>query len=316
MGDSDDGIITRSLMYLFEQLGSTGSTGRGGDGCRYSLRASFAEIYNEQIFDLVRFDKKQLQVGSGCCNGWCDCQLRCAAVCGGATAVRPRRLPAVGCWHDGLPACWLSSQAPGCPHTWLPSSCCLPAAALSRVQVRWDTSKGFHMPDLLCKECATLEDTLRVRCSWAGLLGLGSYKAAIWLPLHLRQAAAGNSPAAAHPRATLRCFHFLHCSCPQCVTADPLPACACLLACLQLLSLAVRHRRVGSHELNMESSRSHSIFTGGARAGGGSWRLAAGSPGSPGSPDASGSPSSPDTCSSDKQHGLQAQSCTPCDCRC
>lgn len=107
--------------------------------------------------------------------------------------------------------------------------------------------------------------------AWAGQL----QSRAIWLPLHPRQAAAGNSPAAAHPRATLRCFHFLHCSCPQCVTADPLPACVCLLACLQLLSLAVRHRRVGSHELNMESSRSHSIFTGGARAGGGSWRLAA-----------------------------------------
>ena len=34
------------------------------------------------------------------------------------------------------------------------------------------------------------------------------------------------------------------------------------LKCLQVLSMAVRHRRVGSHELNMESSRSHSIFTG------------------------------------------------------
>ncbi len=30
----------------------------------------------------------------------------------------------------------------------------------------------------------------------------------------------------------------------------------------QVLSLAVRHRRVGTHEMNMESSRSHSIFTG------------------------------------------------------
>ena len=79
MGDSDDGIITRSLMYLFEQLGSTGGTGRGGDGCRYSLRASFAEIYNEQIFDLVRFDKKQLQVGSS----WAPA----AAVAGAAVAV-------------------------------------------------------------------------------------------------------------------------------------------------------------------------------------------------------------------------------------
>lgn len=31
---------------------------------------------------------------------------------------------------------------------------------------------------------------------------------------------------------------------------------------LQVLALAARHRRVGSHELNLESSRSHSIFTG------------------------------------------------------
>lgn len=86
MGDSDDGIITRSLMYLFEQLGSTGGTGRGGDGCRYSLRASFAEIYNEQIFDLVRFDKKQLQVGQVACpalwlNGCCGC-CACCECCG------------------------------------------------------------------------------------------------------------------------------------------------------------------------------------------------------------------------------------------
>lgn len=36
-----------------------------------------------------------------------------------------------------------------------------------------------------------------------------------------------------------------------------------MLLLVQVLSTAVRHRRVGSHELNMESSRSHSIFTGG-----------------------------------------------------
>jgi hypothetical protein len=30
-----------------------------------------------------------------------------------------------------------------------------------------------------------------------------------------------------------------------------------------VLALAVRHRRVGSHEMNEKSSRSHSIFTGG-----------------------------------------------------
>ena len=133
MGDSDDGIITRSLMYLFEQLGSTGGTGRGGDGCCYSLRASFAEIYNEQIFDLVRFDKKQLQVGSCCCRGWCDCQMRCAAVCGGATAVR---LGACLLLAAGVMAC--------------------PLAGLARRHLAALTH-GCHLPAacllLLCPEC-------------------------------------------------------------------------------------------------------------------------------------------------------------------
>lgn len=60
MGDSDDGIVARSLDYLFKQAARRSSS----DGCRYSLRVSFAEIYNEQIYDLIRFDKKPLQVGA------------------------------------------------------------------------------------------------------------------------------------------------------------------------------------------------------------------------------------------------------------
>ncbi|PRW61495.1 kinesin motor catalytic domain [Chlorella sorokiniana] len=112
MGDSDDGIVARSLDYLFKQAARRSSS----DGCRYSLRVSFAEIYNEQIYDLIRFDKKPLQV-------------------------------------------------------------------------RWDAAAGFHAPELLKQACTSLEEAL------------------------------------------------------------------------QVLSMAVRHRRVGSHELNMESSRSHSIFT-------------------------------------------------------
>lgn len=59
MGDSDDGIVARSLDYLFKQVARRS----GSDGCRYTLRVSFAEIYNEQIYDLIRFDKKPLQVG-------------------------------------------------------------------------------------------------------------------------------------------------------------------------------------------------------------------------------------------------------------
>lgn len=62
MGDSDDGIVARSLDYLFKQAARRSSS----DGCRYSLRVSFAEIYNEQIYDLILFDKKPLQVGASC----------------------------------------------------------------------------------------------------------------------------------------------------------------------------------------------------------------------------------------------------------
>lgn len=30
-------------------------------------------------------------------------------------------------------------------------------------QVRWDTEHGFHVPELLCKDCDSLEDMIKVR---------------------------------------------------------------------------------------------------------------------------------------------------------
>ncbi len=53
------GHLCRSFLQALDQR--RGSA--GGDGCRYSLRVSMAEIYMEQVYDLIRFDKKQLQVG-------------------------------------------------------------------------------------------------------------------------------------------------------------------------------------------------------------------------------------------------------------
>jgi hypothetical protein len=87
-----------------------------GDGCKYSIRASYSEIYNEALYDLLCFDQRQLSL-------------------------------------------------------------------------RWDPVKGFHAPDLTLQECATLLDAQEV------------------------------------------------------------------VAC------GLRHRRVGSHSLNLESSRSHAILT-------------------------------------------------------
>jgi len=137
-GGEDDGIVPRSLAYLFHQLearnssaaacfetsadgGSDGSAGAAGpsapaDTCRYAVRASYCEIYNEALYDLLRFDQRQLQL-------------------------------------------------------------------------RWDPACGFHSPDLLVQDCPTLADAKAV------------------------------------------------------------------------VAKGLRHRRVGSHNLNMESSRSHAILT-------------------------------------------------------
>ncbi|KAK9804731.1 hypothetical protein WJX72_002675 [[Myrmecia] bisecta] len=109
-GDTDDGIVTRAVLYLFEQIQ------KRNNGCKYSLKASYCEIYNEALYDLLRFNKQQLAV-------------------------------------------------------------------------RWDPNKGFYVPDLYVKECHSVADML------------------------------------------------------------------------QVISRGMRHRKMGSHELNLESSRSHSIMT-------------------------------------------------------
>lgn len=139
----DEGIVPRSLAYIYKQvearnaaveaetaaegdMASNGSNGTSdspspattitGDGCKYSIRTSYSEIYNEALYDLLCFDQRQLSL-------------------------------------------------------------------------RWDSVKGFHAPDLTLQECATLQDAQEV------------------------------------------------------------------VAC------GLRHRRVGSHSLNLESSRSHTILT-------------------------------------------------------
>ena len=35
--------------------------------------------------------------------------------------------------------------------------------------MRWDTEHGFHVPELFCKDCDSLEDMIRVR-------GLGLFR--------------------------------------------------------------------------------------------------------------------------------------------
>ncbi|KAK9815081.1 hypothetical protein WJX73_007163 [Symbiochloris irregularis] len=110
-GDSDDGIVTRAVMYLYESINK-----RGKAAAPVTVKASYCEIYNEALYDLLKFSKQQLSV-------------------------------------------------------------------------RWDAQRGFHCPDLSIKDCAGVNDLM------------------------------------------------------------------------QVISRGMRNRRIGSHELNLESSRSHSIVT-------------------------------------------------------
>lgn len=127
-------------------------------------------------------------------------------------------------------------------------------------QVRWDTAKGFHVPELLCKECSSLEETLQVRRGRKEAL-------CFWQPQQSRHV---QRPIGRTQGATAACALFgpvlILCWCDSSAPPPPHPP-TTHTHNLQVLSLAVRHRRVGSHEMNMESSRSHSIFTGGGPGG-------------------------------------------------
>ena len=52
-----DGIIPRSLEYLFNYIHQTGKT-----GTTYTCRASYCEIYNEQVYDLLNLTSGNLAV--------------------------------------------------------------------------------------------------------------------------------------------------------------------------------------------------------------------------------------------------------------
>ena len=118
-GDSDDGIVTRSLDYLFRAAARRA----GGDGCRYTLRVSCAEIYNEQIHDLIPLDKKPLQArGLLAWGAWHGAALhahssRAAAGAGAASA----HTIAWAAANAGAPSAQL---LPWCP--------CAPAGAVGR----------------------------------------------------------------------------------------------------------------------------------------------------------------------------------------
>ena len=54
-GDADDGLVARSVRYLFHEAAQRRDA-------RFSLRASYVEIYNEGVYDLVHFQRRSLPV--------------------------------------------------------------------------------------------------------------------------------------------------------------------------------------------------------------------------------------------------------------
>merc|ERR1719421_2456353 len=65
-GDQSEGLIPRSMRYVFEEIAAAGDDG----AVRYTVRASFCEIYNEQVYDLLNMSQKTLQVRWNIRNGF------------------------------------------------------------------------------------------------------------------------------------------------------------------------------------------------------------------------------------------------------
>jgi kinesin family member 12 len=64
-GSQWDGLIPRAVRYAFENIAKV-----SGNGTTYSVRASFAEIYNEQVYDLLNLQSGPLQVRWNIRNGF------------------------------------------------------------------------------------------------------------------------------------------------------------------------------------------------------------------------------------------------------
>ena len=112
--------------------------------------------------------------------------------------------------------------------------------------VKWDAGQGFYVPGLKNVPCGDLNSMMEVRGG----------KAVVWTrrgarpPSSCRARSCGALPSellsasASHTLKSPRPISFPCCSPPR-----------------QVLRTGMKHRHVGSHELNIESSRSHSIMT-------------------------------------------------------
>jgi hypothetical protein len=72
-GTASDGLVPRSIRYLFDCISRARQSGGGvGDDGQttFSVRASFAEIYNEQVYDLLNLQSGPLQVRWNVRNGF------------------------------------------------------------------------------------------------------------------------------------------------------------------------------------------------------------------------------------------------------
>ncbi|KAF5827751.1 P-loop containing nucleoside triphosphate hydrolase protein, partial [Dunaliella salina] len=194
-GDTKDGIVTQSVNYLYRKI-------KERKDATYTLSASYLEIYNEGVYDL-------LPAAPGSRTGRRDAHA--AGIDGksgssgtdspGTTSMENRETgPRTG-QPDHLPPPKTSggTSKPGTSGPGLvfkpgsmPPAPCKPGTAVPvarDLSIKWEAGQGFHVPGLQVVQCNTIEEMLKV------------------------------------------------------------------------IHSGMQHRHVGSHELNIESSRSHSLMT-------------------------------------------------------
>lgn len=139
--------------------------------------------------------------------------------------------------------------------------------------IKWDAGMGFHVPGTKMVKCNNIEQMMEVggmgsificvrllnyesRKGFRGCLSTSSNSSRLLWDARLCSPSGGVRGEKTHGST---CYRAMACTYLKNVFSNN--RIACPHAPMQVIRMGMQHRHVGSHELNMESSRSHSLMT-------------------------------------------------------
>ena len=120
------------------------------------------------------------------------------------------------------------------------------------LDIKWDAGQGFYVPGLKTVQCNTLEQMLQVRVR---VCVRAHSHTCVWLCVHVSLCVWGGDGYAV-TAARLVCA-----ACSTIVRAHTHTHTITITITMLVINTSMKHRNVGSHELNIESARYHSTHT-------------------------------------------------------